>query len=276
MSDAGVLDDKARRENFPVALRLLPARARDRLLALYRFARYVDDLGDEWAGDRERALREVWDDLQRLYDGDRPRLAVVRDLAPLVAECGIPLDPWTRLVEANLQDQKVSRYATFDDLVGYCRLSANPVGELVLHLFGQADADNLALADRVCTGLQLVEHCQDVGEDYRNGRVYLPQEDLRLFGVEEQMLAGPRTPRRVADLVAFELDRAVAWLDSGAFLVPRLHGWARVAVTGYVNGGRAAARVLAGRGFDCLSPAVTPTARQVAASWLGAAVRRPG
>ena len=270
------LEEKARHENFPVELRVLPARVRRDLMALYRYARYVDDLGDEWTGDREQALKGVVDDVHRLYEGRGPRLEVVRDLAPLVRRSGVPADPWLRLVEANLQDQNVSRYATFEDLLGYCALSANPVGEIVLYIFGQADADRIALSDRVCTGLQLVEHWQDIAEDHGSGRVYLPQEDLRAFGVTEQMLAAGRATPELVDLVGFETDRALAWIDAGAFLVPLLHGWARLAVSGYIAGGRAAAAGIKKHGYDTLAGVPKPTSREILRSLLAASVRRPG
>ncbi len=276
MSQAELLEQKARHENFPVQMRVLPAAVRRDLLALYRYARYVDDLGDEWTGDREQALKGVVDDVHRLYEGRGPELEVVRDLAPLVESSGVPADPWLRLVEANFQDQKVSRYPTFEDLLGYCALSANPVGEIVLYLFGAADADRIALSDRVCTGLQLLEHWQDVAEDHRAGRVYLPQEDMRAFGVTEDMLAATRATPELVDLVGFETDRALAWIDAGAFLVPLLHGWARLAVSGYIAGGRAAAAGLKRHGYDTLGGVPKPTSREILRSLLAASVRRPG
>lgn len=276
MTQAELLEQKARHENFPVQMRVLPAAVRRDLLALYRYARFVDDLGDESSGDREQALREVADDVARLYDGRGARLEAVRDLAPLVERCAVPADPWLRLVEANLQDQRVTRYATFEDLLGYCELSANPVGEIVLHLFGQADPDRIALSDRVCTGLQLVEHWQDLAEDHRAGRVYLPQEDMRAFGVTEDMLAAPRASRELVDLVGFETDRALAWIDAGAFLVPLLHGWARLAVSGYISGGRAAAAGIKRLGYDTLAGVPKPTSKEILRTLLAASVRRPG
>jgi squalene synthase HpnC len=276
VSRTDLLEDKARGENFPVALRVLPARVRGDLLAAYRYARYVDDLGDEAPGRREPALLRVADDVRRLYDGGVPSIPVVRDLEPLVRDRGVPAHVWARLVQANLQDQQVTRYETFEDLLGYCALSANPVGEVVLHVFGQADPERVALSDRVCTGLQLVEHWQDIGEDYRNGRVYLPQEDLRAFGVHESMLGADRACPQLVDLVGYQTDRAVAWLGSGAVLVSTLRGWARLAVSGYVSGGLAAAGLLRRGGYDPLAGVPKPTIGQVTAVWLAGKVRRPG
>jgi len=267
---------KARDENFPVALRCLPRDARRYLEALYTYARYVDDLGDAFTGDRAAALHAVAEDLHRLYDGRTPQLPAVAGLAGLVRDRGVPREPFLALVEANLVDQEVTRYETFEDLLGYCTLSANPVGTVVLHVFGYADADRIALSDRVCTGLQLLEHWQDVAEDHRAGRVYLPQEDLRRFGVSEAMLDADSASTELRALLRFETDRALAWLSSGSFLVSTLHGWARLAVSGYVAGGRAAAAALRAADHDSLSSVPKPSTTGVLGAWLGGLVRRPG
>jgi squalene synthase HpnC len=268
-------EDKMAGENFPVALRVLPARVRADLVAVYRYARFVDDLGDALPGDREVALKTAAEDVRAVYAGEVPQQAEVAGIADL-ARRGVPPDPWLRLVEANLLDQRQDRYPTFGDLLDYCVLSANPVGEIVLHVFGQATPERVALSDRICTGLQIVEHLQDIGEDYRAGRIYLPGEDLARFGVDESAFARPRADPALRALVAFETDRALAWLNSGAMLVPTLHGWARVAVSAYLNGGRAAAAGLRRAGFDPLAGVPKPTRRQVAATWLRESVRRPG
>jgi squalene synthase HpnC len=262
------------RENFPVAMRVLPAGLRADLQAAYRFARHVDDVGDERPDDSTSQLRTIADDVRRLYDD---RLVGTPEVAGLGRLRGrVPVDPWLALVDANLQDQKVDRYGSFEDLLDYCVLSANPVGHVVLHIVGQATPERLALSDRVCTALQLLEHWQDVGEDYRRGYVYLPAEDLRRFGVREGALAGDRAGAELTALIAFETDRAMAWLRSGAYLVSTLHGWARVAVSGYVNGGRAAGELLARSGYDPLREVRKPRPRDVAACWVRAAVRSPG
>ncbi len=262
------LHQKARAENFPVALRILPAGPRRHLEALYRFARSVDDLGDEWQGDREAALTAVADDVRRLYDGRRPALPLVQGIEDLVHTCGVPPEPWLRLVEAGLRDQRVTRYESVDDLREYCTFSADPVGEVVLAVFGQSSPDRVALSDRICSGLQLVEHLQDIGEDYRAGRVYLPQEDLRAFGVEEQDLGGARATAELSALVRFEADRAAAWFDAGAPILRDLTGWARLAVTGYLAGGRATLAALRRCGYDPLARAARPTRAEL----LGAAL----
>lgn len=239
-------------ENFPVASRLLPAHWRAHLLAVYGFARLVDDVGDEAPGDRTALLDAIDSDLDRLVGSGRPHLAVMRALEPTVRECRLPLDPFHRLVEANRRDQTVHRYRTYAQLLDYCTLSANPVGHLVLGIFGAADAERVALSDRVCTALQLIEHWQDVAEDVGNDRVYLPAEDLRRFGVEEQDLREEHAGRRLRHLLAFEVARAQALLTTGAPLVGLLHGPARLAVAGFVAGGQAALDAIAAADFDVL------------------------
>ncbi len=271
--------DPIRTENFPVALGVLPAPLRRDLTAVYRFARHVDDVGDEGTDDpsaRSRRLDQVTGDLQKLYAGDRCDDPAVAGLADVVRRRRIPADPFLRLVRANQVDQQVTRYETFEELRGYCRLSADPVGEIVLHVFGRATPDRVQLSDRVCTALQLLEHWQDVREDYRNGRIYLPLVDLRRFGVaEEDLDRAPASPQLRA-LLAFQTDRAMAWLGSGAFLVSTLTGWARLAVSAYVAGGRAAARALRDSGYDPITRVPKPTRSMMARSWLEGRLRWPG
>ena len=149
------------------------------------------------------------------------------------------------------------------DLLGYCELSANPVGELVLHVFGVATPDRIALSDRVCSALQLAEHWQDVGEDFRKGRVYLPAEDLRGFGVSHADLAPAETGGALRELLGFEVSRARELLDSGAGLVGRLSGRARIAVAGYVGGGRATLDAIAAADYDVLASAPKASAQRM-------------
>ena len=203
--------EQAAAENFPVALRLLPRRYRQHLAAVYGFARVADDMGDEAPpAERLGLLDELEADLGRLYGGAAPRLAVVRGLAPAVAQCAIPQQPFRDLIEANRQDQAVTRYQSFDGLLAYCTLSANPVGRIVLHVFGVATPQREILSDRVCTALQLAEHWQDVAEDLRAGRVYLPAEDLDRFGCTERDLAASHAAPQVRALMSFEEKRARA------------------------------------------------------------------
>jgi squalene synthase HpnC len=259
---------KARRENFPVAARLLPRRFRRHLLSVYRFARSVDDAGDEAAPDRRLPLLDEVDaDLTRLYAGAEPRLSFVRGLAETVRACAVPAEPFRRLVAANRQDQSVTRYATFDELLAYCELSANPVGHIVLHIFGQATAARLALSDRICSALQIIEHCQDVAEDYRRGRVYLPADDLRRYGAADEDLDRSPTSPPLRRVLALEAGRAAALLEAGRPLVTSLPGFARLAVAGYVAGGRATVAALERAGYDVVGRTVRPARRRLLAEW---------
>jgi squalene synthase HpnC len=251
---------------------MLPAGRRRHLMAVYGFARITDDIGDEAPpAEQPRPLDELEADLGRLKDG-QARLPVIRALEPTVTELGVPMQPFLDLIAANRQDQIVSRYQTFDDLVGYCKLSANPVGRIVLYVFGTFTQPRAVLSDRVCTALQLAEHWQDVGEDYRAGRIYLPGEDLDRFGVSEADLGLPAAPQRLRELMAFETRRARLLLDDGAPLVGTLRGMARLAVAGYVAGGRAALASIAAAGHDVLTATPEPGRRRTAAELLRAAV----
>jgi squalene synthase HpnC len=243
-----------RGENFAVAARVLGREIRDHLLAIYGFARLADQLGDEAPRDRLALLDALERQLDLVYGGD-PEHPLLRRLAVTVRARDLPREPFERLIAANRRDQEQSDYATFDDLVDYCTLSANPVGELVLHVFGAATPARIALSDRVCTGLQLVEHWQDVAEDFARGRIYLPAEDRERFAVTHADLGAPATGLALRDLMAFEVGRAREWLDAGAPLVGTLRGRARIAVAGYVGGGRANARAIEAAGYDVLAGA---------------------
>jgi squalene synthase HpnC len=267
------LREAERAENFPVASRLLPLAVRTHMRAVYDVVRTIDDLGDEADGDRAAQLRRFADDLALVWSGE-PRTPVLRRLVPTVRACGLERDPFNRLVAANLQDQWVSRYETWTELVGYCWLSAAPIGRLVLAVFGVAPDTGIEWeSDRVCTALQLLEHWQDVGEDRRRGRTYLPAEDLAAAGVPEEDLDASEASPALRRLVAAETARAVAVLDSGAAIVGRLDGWARVAVAGYVAGGRAAVDSLRRRGFDVLGAPPRTRRRDVTRHLLGELVR---
>jgi squalene synthase HpnC len=255
-------------ENFPVALRLLPERYRRHLTALYCFARLTDDLGDEareadGSGQADADLRlglldELTADVHRIYEGKTPDAPVMQQMAVTVTECEVPARPLLDLIQANRQDQQVTRYATFAELGRYCELSANPVGQIVLCIFGAATPERIELSDRICTALQLAEHWQDVAEDLARGRIYLPADDLARFGVTEADLAQPAAGPGVRDLMRFETDRARQLLDQGAPLVGTLRGAARLAVAGYLAGGRAALAAIRAQQYDVLSDTARP------------------
>jgi squalene synthase HpnC len=270
----GALDSylrgRERAENFPVALRVLPRRLRVDLAAVYDVARVVDDLGDDAPGDRVALLEAFAADLATIWQGGTPRAAVLRRLAGTVQDRGLPEEPFDRLIQANIMDQRVTRYATLDDLLGYCRLSADPVGRIVLDVFGVATPQRLAWSDRICSALQLIEHWQDVAEDRRAGRIYLPAEDLHRFGVAETDLDAARSTPAVRDLIAFEAGRAREMLLGGLPLLRELRGWARLAIAGYVAGGLAAVDGLRRAGWEVLpgSPGVRRSDLVRRLTWL--------
>ena len=253
---------QASAENFPVALRFLPGRLRRDLHSIYGFARLADEIGDEYAGHRLAALDALETELDLAYEG-RARHPLLIALQATLRECSLPRGPFLRLIEANRFDQRAPRLEHFSELRSYCGLSADPVGELVLHVFGQATPDNVRLSDAICTALQIVEHLQDVAEDFGAGRIYLPAEDLERFGcVDADLARAPASPalRRV---VAFEAARARALLHDGEPLIARLRAPARIAVAAFAAGGLATLDALAAAEYDVTSASPKPRKRGV-------------
>lgn len=260
-------------ENFPVAMRILPRSLRRHLLAIYGFARLVDQLGDDVEGDRGAALDALEQDLDRIYRGEEPRHEAIRPLPATIREFEIPREPFDRLIAANRQDQEVAAYARWEDLLAYCELSANPVGRLVLHVLRAATPERVALSDAICTGLQLAEHWQDVREDLVDrGRVYIPEADLLHFGVTEADLRAPAAAPNLQALMQELVDRARRLLDEGRPLVATLSGWGRIAVAGYVGGGYATLAAIERAGCDVLRE--TPRASKLAKLRAAGAVMR--
>jgi squalene synthase HpnC len=267
--DAAAVMGRAGGENFPVAMRLLAPRERRALLAVYGFARLTDQLGDELRGDRLAALDWLEGELDRAYAG-RARAPLLVSLQRVLAERPLPREPFARLIEANRVDQRVARYETWEQLRAYCELSANPVGELVLAIFCLHTPERVRLSDSVCTGLQLTEHLQDVGEDSRRGRIYLPREDLVRFGCSHERLDGPGLPAAVA----FEVRRARELLWAGAPLAASIPAWrAKLAVAAFAAGGLAALEQIERPGYEVLG-GVAPAPRRLRARWLGRVLRR--
>jgi squalene synthase HpnC len=248
------IEARAAGENFPVASLLAPRWARPHLRAVYGFARLVDNLGDEAEGDRGALL----DELERELDGP-PRTEVMRRLHETIAARGLPREPFARLLEANRIDQAKSRYETWAEVREYCTYSADPVGRLVLGIYGRAGEPELvAMSDSICTGLQLVNFLQDPPRDLALGRVYLPQESLRRFGVTDPDLAGPLT-EPVAALLCFESERARGLLQAGLPLARALGGRPGRSVALYARGGLAALDALERAGWDVFSSRPAPT-----------------
>ena len=261
-------------ENFTVVSALLPRRLIRHFNAVYAYCRWSDDLGDETSGGEE-ALRllDWWrTELLTCYSGT-PTHPVTVALRETIRRFAIPPEPFLNLLVAFTQDQHVTRYATFDQLVGYCRNSANPVGHLVLHLFDCFDARRAALSDEVCTGLQLANFWQDVARDFAIGRVYLPAEDLERFGVSEADIAAGRFTPQFRDLMRFEVVRARGFFDRGAALLPLLPRAARVDVDLFSAGGRAILAAIERSGYDVLTRRPEVGKREKVRLLLGAAVR---
>jgi squalene synthase HpnC len=205
-------------ENFPVASRLVPARFRPAVVAIYRFARAADDIADE--GDappdaRLAALAAFDDALDAIERGETPDRAPFPEVADAVRRHRLPLAPFHHLVSAFRQDVTTTRYPRYADLLDYCRRSADPVGRLLLVLYSCDSPDNCAASDSICTGLQLANHWQDVAGDWQRGRVYVPLEDLARFGVPEGQLGERRVDARWRTLMAFETARARDLLNAG-------------------------------------------------------------
>ena len=257
--DVAVVARRARTENFPVASVLFPRRLRPHLRAVYGFARLVDMLGDEVAGDRAAALDELERELDACYSGE-PSWPVLRALAPTIHEFSLPREPFLRLIEANRMDQSIAEYQTWNDLKEYCRHSADPVGRLVLGVLGRTEPELVKLSDDVCTGLQLVNFLQDVPRDLALGRVYLPAEDRACFGVIE--LAEPNP--QLTQLLRFEANRARILLGSGEELGHRLGGRVGRAVAVFARGGLAAIEALERADWDIFNGRPRPSRARLA------------
>lgn len=251
---------RARTENFPIASLLFPRAIRPDLRAIYGYCRLVDILGDEVEGDRLAALDELERELDACYDGE-PSWPVLRALQPTIRAHRLKREPFERLIEANRMDQRISEYETWDELKHYCVHSADPVGRLVLGVLHRDDeGDLLRDSDSVCTGLQLVNFLQDVPRDLALGRIYLPAEDRRRFGVTE--LEAPNEP--LLALLRFEADRARGLLAGGGTLRRRLGGRIGRAVGLFARGGLAALDALEEAQWDIFTQRPRPSRARLA------------
>jgi squalene synthase HpnC len=258
--DVATVARRARTENFPVASLLFPRRLRPHLRAVYGFARLVDILGDELEDDRPAALDELDREVEACYAGE-PTWPVMRVLQPTIRRFDLPREPFLRLIEANRMDQYISSYETWADVKEYCRHSADPVGRLVLGLLRLGDdAELVAASDDVCTGLQLVNFLQDVPRDLALGRVYMPQEDVRRFGVT----ALDRPSSELRELLEFEAVRARALLAAGRMLQVRIGGRVGRAVGLFARGGLAALAALERADWDVFTQRPRPSRTRLA------------
>jgi squalene synthase HpnC len=240
-------------ENFSVATWFLPKRLRQHFYNVYAYCRISDDLGDE-TGDREASLQllDEWEcELNACYKGN-PRHPVFVALAGTVREFDIPKQTFADLLSAFRQDQRITRYESFDDLLGYCRYSANPVGHLVLYLCGYRDRERQQLSDYTCTALQLANFWQDVSADYEKGRIYLPLEDLRKYKVAESDIAGNKNTVAFREMMRFEVQRAREWFDRGFPLAGKVSRELAVDIELFSRGGQEILNAIERQGYAVL------------------------
>jgi squalene synthase HpnC len=240
-------------ENFSVATWFLPKRLRQHFFNVYAYCRISDDLGDE-VGEARAALEllDQWQaELDACYDGS-PKHPVFVALAKTVRQFDIPKHEFSDLLIAFRQDQTITRFETFDDLLGYCHYSANPVGHLVLYLCGYRDAERQQLSDYTCTALQLANFWQDVSVDYAKGRIYLPLEDMRRFSVtEDDILCGRNTPAFDA-LMRFQVARAREWFQRGLPLIEKVDRELAIDIELFSRGGQEILRAIEKQGYAVL------------------------
>ncbi len=262
-------------ENFSVATWFLPARLRQHFFNVYAYCRISDDLGDE-VGDARVSLQllDQWEsELNACYDG-RPRHPVFVALGETVRKFEIPKHEFLDLLTAFRQDQTVTRYATFNDLLGYCLYSANPVGHLVLYLCGYRDAERRQLSDYTCTALQLANFWQDVSVDYAKGRIYLPLDDLRRFGVSEGEIQNSRNTPEFCAMMRFEVERAREWFAQGLPLAKKVNRELALDIELFSRGGLEILNAIENQGYAVLGrrPAISRTRKL--ALVMRAALRR--
>lgn len=240
-------------ENFSVATWFLPAPLRQHFYNVYAYCRISDDLGDE-VGSPHAALQllDQWEaELSACYLGN-PRHPVFVALAETVRKFDIPKQTFADLLTAFRQDQRVTRYPTFDDLLAYCRYSANPVGRLVLYLCGYRNAERQALSDFTCTALQLANFWQDVSVDYAKGRIYLPLEDLQRFGVSEADIASQRNTPAFCGMMRFEVQRAREWFQRGLPLAEKVDRALAIDIELFTRGGQEILKAIERQGYKVL------------------------
>src|SRR6266851_8238127 len=249
-------------ENFSVATWFLPGRLRQHFCNVYAYCRISDDLGDE-VGDTGAALAllDQWEaELNACYEG-HPKHPVFVALAETVDTFKIPKHEFSDLLRAFRQDQTIPRYETFDDLLGYCHYSANPVGHLVLYLCGYRDAERQQLSDFTCTALQLANVWQDVSADHEKGRIYLPLEDLRRFRVSEDDIASQRNTPAFCEMMRFEVERAREWFDRGLPLVGKVSKELAIDIELFSRGGQEILNAIERQSYAVLGrrPAISKT-----------------
>ena len=244
---------KSHYENFSVASWFLPGKLRQHFYNVYAYCRISDDLGDE-VGNAEQSLEllDLWEaELNACYAG-APRHPVFVALAETVKQCGIPKHEFSDLLIAFRQDQSITRFPTFDDVLAYCKYSANPVGHLVLYLCGYSDAERQQLSDYTCTALQLANFWQDVAVDYEKGRIYLPLDSLKRFSGSEDDIAQRRATPQFIELMKFEVQRAREWFVRGLPLIKMVNKELAVDLDLFSLGGQEILNAIEKQGYNVL------------------------
>jgi squalene synthase HpnC len=241
-------------ENFTVVSGFMPAELRQHMFNVYAYCRWSDDLGDEIPDPKLACEALEWwrGELVDCYAG-RPKHPVFVALKETIDHFEIPADPFHHLLDAFVQDQTVKRFPTYADLLYYCERSANPVGRLVLYLFGFRDAERQALSDATCTALQLTNFWQDVTVDWPKGRVYFPLEDMQRFEVSEDQIAGRRFDPAFRELMRFEVERARGLFKQGLPLLQRVPKRLRLDLDLFTRGGEEILNLIEAQGFDVLT-----------------------
>jgi squalene synthase HpnC len=252
-------------ENFSLVSWLLPRDLRAHMFALYAYCRGVDDLGDESEGDRLALLDDWEEELRRAFDGtpSDPRFIA---LADTIRRFNLPVEPFERLIEGNRRDQRITHYQTFADLLDHCSYSANPVGRLVLRIFGYRDDALDLLSDATCTALQLANFWQDVARDYMTGRIYIPVEDMERFSVSRDDIASSRVTHEVRRLIRFEVRRTREYFARGLPLIDLVDGRLRLDLRLFTLGGLAVLDAIEQQRYDVLSS--RPRVSRATKAWL--------
>jgi squalene synthase HpnC len=214
-------------ENFPVASILMPSRLKPAVRTIYAFARTADDIADEGDATPEQrffALDQYDNELDKIQKNTPSHIILFNDLAPIIRTHQLPIEAFHALISAFKQDILTKRYRSFEDLLDYCKRSANPVGTLMLHLYQAASPQNIHDSDAICSALQLTNFWQDVAIDWQKERVYLPQEDLRQFNINEQQINDGIIDTNWQEMMRFQTQRTRDLMMSGSQLCKRLPG----------------------------------------------------